>query len=147
MKKFVLDFLRRGLSACGLGPIVLAIIYLVLEQRAGVETLTIKQACTGILSISALAFVAGAINAIYQIEKMPLMVAILLHGGVLYFCYLGTYLLNDWLERGTTPLLAFTSVFILGYLAIWLIIYAIMKRRTEKINAMLKKKQQKSEEK
>ena len=32
MKNFVLDFLRRGLIAAGIGPIVLAIVYLILQH-------------------------------------------------------------------------------------------------------------------
>jgi len=67
-----------------------------------------------------------------------LMVAILIHGGVLYFGYLGTYLLNDWLEWGITPILVFSGIFVLGYFAIWAIIYIMMKRKTEKINKILK---------
>ena len=61
MKKFVLDFLRRGLAAWGFGPVVLAIIYLILQQSAAVETVTINQVCTGIFSLTALAFIAGGI--------------------------------------------------------------------------------------
>jgi len=68
-----------------------------------------------------------------------LMVAILMHGGVLYISYLVTYLINGWLERGITPVLVFTGIFVLGYLAIWAIIYGIIKRRTDRLNEMLKK--------
>ena len=70
------------------------------------------------------------------------MVAILIHGGVLYLSYLATYLANGWLERGATPILVFTGIFLLGYLAIWAIIYSVTKKRTAKINEMLKKKQE-----
>ena len=142
MKKFVLDFLRRGLVACGLGPIVLAVLYLILQQSAAVETLTVNQVCIGIFSLTALAFIAGGMNAIYQIERLPLMVAILIHGSVLYISYLGTYLLNDWLDWGVTPILVFSGIFVVGYLAIWAIIYSIIKRNTEKLNEILKKRQQ-----
>ena len=100
MRKFVLEFLRRGFVACGMGPIILAILYLILQQTASVDTLTVNQVCIGIFSITALAFIAGGMNAIYQIERLPLMVAILIHGSVLYISYLGTYLLNDWLVWG-----------------------------------------------
>ena len=100
MKKFILDFLRRGFIACGLGPIVLAIPYLILQQTAAVEMLTVKEVCIGIFSLTALAFIAGGMNAIYQIEQFPLMIAILLHGTILYISYLVTYLLNDCLEWG-----------------------------------------------
>jgi len=147
MKKFVLDFLRRGLAACGLGPIVLAMLYLVLQHSAAVETLTVNQVCTGIFSLTALAFIAGGMNVIYQIERLPLMVAILIHGGVLYISYLVTYLLNDWLERGMVPILFFSGIFILGYLAIWVVIYSVTKKKAKRLNEMLKKKQQTGEEK
>ena len=32
MKRIVSEFFRRGLIACGFGPIVLAILYLILQQ-------------------------------------------------------------------------------------------------------------------
>ena len=142
MKKFVLEFLRRGVIASGIGPIVLAIVYLILKQSAAIDTLTVNQVCVGIFSLSALAFIAGGMNAIYQVERLPLMTAILIHGGVLYIGYLGTYLLNDWLDFGVMPIIVFTAIFVVGYIVIWAIIYSIIRRNTAKLNEMLKKKQQ-----
>lgn len=141
MKQFSLEFLRRGLVACGFGPVVLAILYLILQESAGLETLTVKEVCTGIISLTILAFITGGMNAIYQMERLPLMAAILIHGCVLYLGYLITYLVNDWLELGTTPILVFSGIFVVGYLAIWAIIYCIIKRRTARLNEMLKQKQ------
>ncbi|MBE7056332.1 MAG: DUF3021 domain-containing protein [Ruminococcaceae bacterium] len=141
MKKYVLDFCRRGLIASGIGPIVLAVLYLILKHHAAVETLTVDQVCIGIFSLTALAFIAGGINVIYQLEQLPLMVAILIHGCVLYICYLATYLLNDWLKWGLTPILVFTGIFIVGYLVIWAIIFSFVRRKTERLNEVLKKKQ------
>ena len=142
MKKNILEFIRRGLIACGFGPVILAVLYLILQNQAGVEFLTVNQVCIGIFSISALAFIAGGMNVVYQIEQLPLMWAILLHGCVLYFSYLGTYLVNDWLEWGKAPILVFTGIFVLGYLAVWAVIYSLTRRNTEKINMALRKKQQ-----
>lgn len=142
MRKFVMEFLRRGFAACGMGPIILAILYLILQQTAAVDTLTVAQVCIGIFSITALAFIAGGMNAIYQIERLPLMLAILIHGSVLYISYLGTYLLNDWLYWGVMPIVAFSAVFVVGYIMIWAIIYSIIRRNTEKLNESLKKRQQ-----
>jgi len=139
MKKYVLEFWRRGLVAFGFGPIVLAVLYLILQANGVLQTLTVNQVCLGIFSLSVLAFVAGGMNVVYQIERLPLMVAILIHGGVLYISYLATYLLNDWLEWGVTPVLVFSGIFIVGYLAIWAVIYSIIKRNTEKVNEVLKK--------
>ena len=142
MKKNVLEFIRRGLIACGFGPIVLAIFYLILQHQAAVETLTVNEVCIGILSLSALAFIAGGMNVIYQIERLPLMVAILIHGSVLYVSYLVAYLLNSWLEWGVVPILVFSCIFIVGFFVIWAIIYSIIKRNTDRINEILKQKQQ-----
>ncbi len=142
MKKFVSEFFRRGLVACGFGPIVLAIVYMILHQTVNVQTLTVSQVCIGIFSITLLSFIAGGMNAVYQIERLPLMIAILIHGVVLYVSYLVTYILNDWLEWGLTPILVFTGIFIVAYLVIWAIIYSIIRRNTKQLNKILKEKQQ-----
>lgn len=142
MRKTVSGFFRRGFVACGLGPMVLAVFYLVLQGRGVIEMLTVEEVCTGIFSLTALAFIAGGMNVVYQIERLPVMVAILIHGGVLYVSYLITYLVNGWLEEGTIPLLVFTVIFVVGYLAIWAIIYFVTRRRTAKLNEMLNKKRQ-----
>ena len=139
MKRYIGNFVQRGLTACGFGPLVLAIIYLILQNQGIVQTLTVNEVCIGILSLSGLAFLAGGMNSIYQIEQLPLMVAILIHGGVLYIGYLGTYLLNGWLELGITPVLVFTGIFVGGYLVIWAVIYSIIKKNTDRINEVLKK--------
>ncbi len=143
MKNIVKEFCRRGITACGLGPLVLAVLYLILQYNGVVEILTVNEVCVGVISLSALAFVAGGMNVVYQIERLPLMVAILIHGGVLYVSYLVTYLLNNWLESGITPVLIFTGIFVVGYLLIWAVIYSITKRNTDRINEILKLKQTK----
>ena len=142
MKQYILEFIRRGLVACGFGPLVLVVLYMILQKEANLEMLTVRQVCLGIVSLSALAFVAGGMNALYQVERIPLMLAILIHGGVLYLCYLGTYLVNGWLAWGMTPVLVFTGIFAGCYLLIWICIYSITKKRTESLNELLKKKQE-----
>ena len=142
MKKNLLEFFHRGLISCGFGPIILAIVYLILQHQGVLDTLTVDEVCRGILSLLVLAFIAGGMNVIYRIERLPLSVAILIHGVVLYISYLVTYLLNNWLEWGATPILVFSGIFVLGYVVIWVIIYSIMKTRTEKLNMVLKQKHQ-----
>ena len=146
MKRILLEFIRRGMMACGFGPLVLAAVYLILEHQGVVQVLTVRQVCLGIISLSALAFVAGGMNVVYQIERLPLMGAISIHGGVLYLGYLLTYLFNDWLEWGTVPTLVFTGIFAVSYLAIWAVIYSVIKRNTAQVNELLRQKQQSLEE-
>lgn len=142
MKKNIFEFIRRGFIACGFGPLVLAVVYLILKENGAPEMLNVNDVCLGIFSLSALAFIAGGMNVVYQIERLPIMLAILIHGGVLYICYLITYLLNGWLETGVTPILVFSGIFIAGYIAIWLFIYSVTRKNAEKINDKLKKIQE-----
>lgn len=137
MKKYLMEFFRRGFMACGFGPLVLAIVYLILQKNSYVQILTINQVCTGIFSLSLLAFLAGGMNILYQIERLPLLIAIFIHGCVLYIGYLATYLLNNWLEFSLTPIFIFTFIFLFSYLAIWIIIYSLTKKNTKAINEKL----------
>ena len=142
MKKLFLEFCRRGMIASGFGPIVLAIVYLILDQTSSIGLLTANQVCIGIFSLSALAFIAGGMNVVYQIERLPLMYAIFLHGIVLYVAYLITYLINDWIVWGLTPIFVFTGIFVFSYIVIWIFIYIITKKNTDKINQILIEKYQ-----
>jgi hypothetical protein len=147
MKRFLLDFLRRGTVAAGIGPIVLAAVYLILGVSGTLPSLTPIQAAVGILSLAVLAFIAGGLNALYAIERLPLMLAILIHGGALYLAYLGTYLVNGWLEEGALPIIIFSAIFAAGYFVIWAAVYVIVKRSTARINRALAQKQKSNFEK
>lgn len=134
MKAHVKEFFHRGLVACGGGPLVLAIIYGILGATGTVETLTPWEVCRGILTITLMAFLAGGVTMVYQIEKLALFPALLIHGIVLYLDYLMIYLCNGWIADGITPILVFTCVFVAGYVVVWLIIYAIIRKDTNKVN-------------
>ena len=137
MKQYIGEFFRRGLTACGFGPMILAAVYLILREETGVELLTVGAVCRGIVSLTALAVVAGGMNVLYQIERLPLMAAILIHGTVLYLGYLVTYLINGWLADGVMPVLIFSGIFVLGYLVIWGLIYSVTRKNTDSINEIL----------
>lgn len=139
MKPFFKEFLLRGLLCASGGPIVLAIIYGILGATGTVEAFSPREVCTGIVSITLLAFIAAGMTAIYQMEQLPLPMMILLHGGALYIVYILTYLMNNWLQHSLTPILIFTGIFLAGYALIWLVIYSIEKARTNKLNKLLTK--------
>ena len=138
MKQFWKDFFLRGLLAASGGPVILAIIYGILGATGEVEILSPSEVCLGILSITILAFIVAGMTAVYQLERLPLPTAILIHGAGLYAAYILTYLLNGWLAQQLIPILVFTGIFVLCYAIIWLIIYLVTKARTDKINRMLK---------
>lgn len=137
MKKFIKEFILRGLMCAAGGPLVLAIIYGILGTTGEVASLTPHDVSMGILSITLLAFIAAGITAVYQMEQLPLLSAILLHGGVLYLDYLLMYLLNEWIPRDFTGIGIFTAIFVVGYAVIWLGIYFFTNANTKKINSKL----------
>jgi hypothetical protein len=138
MKKFWKEFFLRGLGCAAGGPLVLAIVYGILDATGAVETVPTGEVCMGILTITLLAFVAAGMTAIYQIEQLPLPMMILLHGGALYFAYILTYLINGWLQNSLVPILVFTGIFIASYALVWLIIYMVEKSKAEKLTKLLK---------
>lgn len=137
MKKYMKEFLLRGLLACAGGPVILAIIYGILGATGAVEALTPMEVCKGILTITLMAFLAAGVTVVYQIEELPLFPAVLIHGIVLYLDYLMIYLVNGWIPGGTRPLLTFTVIFVAGYAVTWAIIYAIIRKDARKVNRHL----------
>ena len=138
MKKYVLEFVQRGLMVAAGGPVVLAIIYGILGAVGVISALTPWEVCKGILSITLMAFIAAGITMIYTVERLPLISAILIHAGVLYLDYLMIYLLNNWLARDLTVFGIFTGAFVGGYAIIWVCIYFITKAKTEQVNRKLR---------
>lgn len=137
MKKHILSFLKRGSTFSVGGPVILAVVYGILGAVGVEDTLTLADACKGILTVSLMAFIAAGITVIYEIERLPLFAAVLLHGLVLYLDYILIYLLNGWLRSQLIPILIFTAVFIAGYAIVWLIIYATTSTAAKKLNQKL----------
>ena len=138
MKKFLSDFFLRGLVAGSFGPPVLAIIYWILGATSEITALSPHEVATGILTITLLALVVGGMTAIYRQEQLPLLCAILIHGGVLYADYLLMYILNSWIPRNWQAIGIFTAIFATGYALIWAVIYLTIRAKTERINKKLK---------
>lgn len=145
MRKFISDFIHRGLVACGFGPITLAIVYAILKQCSVLHTITVNEVILGILTSALLAFIAGGINAIYKIERLPLMLAIFIHAVILYLDYVVIYLANDWMKSELIPLLVFTSCYVFGFAVIWVIVYFYTKNSTDKLNKKLMEHQKRAE--
>lgn len=136
MKKYVLEFVKRGLMAATGGPVILAIIYGCLGMTGTVTAIAPVETSLGILSITLMAFIAAGITMIYQVESLPLPSAILIHAGVLYLDYLLVYLLNSWLPGNAIGL--FSMIFFAGFALIWLVIYLCIRAKTKKLNERMK---------
>lgn len=135
MKKYILEFVKRGLMAAAGGPVVLAIIYFVLGATGTVTALSPHEVSLGIVSITLMAFIAAGITMIYTMESLALPMAILIHAGVLYLDYLLMYLLNSWLPRNAIGL--FSVIFFAGFVLVWVIIWLCIRAKTKKLNAKM----------
>ena len=139
MKKYVLEFVKRGLMAASGGPVILAIIYYILGATGTVTAFTPNEVCLGILSITVMAFIIAGISMIYTVESLPLPMAILIHAGVLYLDHLLVYLMNSWLPRNAIG--TFTAIFAAGYAIVWMVIYLCIRAKTKKLNEKLRAKE------
>lgn len=139
MKKHILEFVHRGFFGAAFGPVVLAIIYGILGATGAVESLSPREVCSGIISITLMAFIAAGINMIYTVERLPLVSAILIHAGVLYVDYLIMYLFNSWIPRNMIAIGIFTCIFAAGFAAVWFVIYLVSMRNIKKLNNRLEK--------
>ena len=138
MKKYMLEFLKRGLICAAGGPLILAIIYAILAAEGVTDPLSPAEVSMSIISVTVMAFIAAGITMVYQIEQLPLPCAILIHGGVLYADYLLMYILNRWIPRNWQAIGIFTAIFAAGYALTWLVIYLTIRAKTERINQKLK---------
>ena len=132
MKKYILEFVKRGLMAAAGGPVVLAMIYFALGATGTVTVLSPNEVSLGIMSITLMAFIAAGITMIYTVESLALPMAILIHAGVLYLDYLLMYLLNSWLPRNAIGM--FSVIFFAGFALVWVVIWLCIRGKTKKLN-------------
>ena len=140
MKKHVLNFIQRGFVGATFGPLVLATIYAILGATNTVSSFPVNEVVLAIISISVMAFIAGGITMIYQVENLPLISAILIHALSLYIDYAIMYLINGWIGDGIVPFLVFTAIFLAGFALIWGFIYLVTRKKTKALNQTLLKK-------
>lgn len=138
MKSFIKEFCKRGFMAFGFGPIIMAIVYFAIALAGVEDVLSMQEVAKQIILVSLMAFLAGGITAIYQVERLPLLYAILIQATVLYIDYIGVYLVNGWLKKSLLPILIFTAIFIASYAIIWVLVYIFNKRGTKRLNERLK---------
>ena len=136
MRKYVKKFCCRGLmwGAWG-GPVILAIVWMCLQKAGVIENLTVNEAVLGIFTTAVMGFLAAGVSVVYAIESLPKAFAGLIQGVVLYVDYLVFYLLNGWIPAN--KIWIFTSIFVVGFLVIWLSIYIPIRIKISRMNKML----------
>lgn len=137
MKEYIKVFLLRGMIVGGFGPIIAAIIYLILSLTVDNFSLSGNEAFLGIISTYLLAFIQAGASIFNQIEKWSIGKSLLVHLSVIYVAYVGCYLLNSWIPFEWIAILIFSAIFIAVYLSVWLTVFLFVKNTSKKLNEKL----------
>lgn len=131
------EFCHRGLMFGGFGPIILGIVYAILEGTLEEFSLDGVQILVAIVSVYLLAFLQAGASVFNQIESWSIPRSMLCHFSVLYGAYTGCYLINDWIPFDANVLLIFTGIFMAVYLAVWVTVFVTVKLTSRRLNARL----------
>ena len=74
-------------------------------------------------------------TVLYDVERLPLAAASALHCGMIVLAYIPVSLLLGWVSSLTETLIIL-AIQLVVYVCIWLILYAIYKAQTKKLNDM-----------
>lgn len=138
MNRYLKNFLHRGLIFGGFGPIILGIIYAILEGTVEDFSLNGTQVLIAIVSVYILAFVQAGASVFNQIESFSIPKSLFCHLSLIYAAYVICYLVNNWIPFSPDVLLIFTAIFLVVYFAVWIIVYASLKTASKKLNAKLR---------
>lgn len=138
MNKHLKEFLHRGLMFGGFGPIIMAIIYLILSYSVDGFSLSGAEVFIATVSIYLLAFVHAGASIFNQMEDWPIAKSLFVHLLTLYVAYTGCYLVNSWIPFDPMFLLIFTACFVALYMVIWLVVFLAVKTLGKNLNSKLK---------
>lgn len=137
MNRYIKEFFHRGLIFGGFGPIIMGIIYAILQKIIPDFSLSGSEVCLAIISIYILAFIQAGASVFNQIEHWPITKSLFFHFGSLYLAYVICYLLNSWIPFKAEVVIIFTAVFIGIYFAVWLTVYFSVKTAEKRLNRKL----------
>ena len=135
--KYLKEFLYRGLVFGGFGPIVMALIYCIIQFTSESFLLTGTDAALAIVSTYLLAFIHAGASVFNSIESWSVPKSLGVHFSMLYFAYITCYLINRWIPFDVIFLIIFTLVFITIYFAVWITVYVSVCHVQRKLNKKL----------
>ena len=135
MNKYVKEFLHRGLIFAGFGPIILGIVFAILEGTVDGFSLGGGEVLVAVLSTYAIAFVQAGASVFNQIEHWSLAKSLFFHFGSIYLVYVVSYLANTWSPFEPLAVLIFTAIFAVVYFVVWITVYLIVRGCERKLNA------------
>ena len=138
MNKYLKMFLHRGLVFGGFGPVVIGIVYLILQNTLEGFSLGGDEVFLAIISTYLLAFVHAGASVFTGIEEWGLAKSFACHFAVLYAAYSVCYLVNDWIPRSGQGFAFFTAIFAAFYLLVWATVVICIKIASRDFNKRLK---------
>ena len=138
MKNCAVEFVKRGLWFSVFGPIVMGIVFWIIELTGVDLNLSGGQTLIAIVTVSVLAFVQAGSTVFHQIETWSPLKSALLQLLSIYVVYIATYLLNSWIPLRWEVILIFTIVFVVTYFLIWVTVIIVTKSIANKLNSNLK---------
>ena len=134
MNKYLKEFFIRGMLFSGFGPIILGIVYFILQKTVSDFSLSGGEVALGIISIYVLAFIQAGSTVFYLIEDWPITKSVFFHFFSLYLIYILCYILNTWIPFKIEIILIFTGIFVGVYALVWLAVVLIIKTVSFKMN-------------
>ena len=131
-------FLHRGIIFGGFGPVVIGIVYLILQNTVEGFSLGGDEVFLAIISTYLLAFLHAGASVFNIIEEWGLAKSFACHFAVLYIAYSICYLVNDWIPRSVGGFAFFTGIFAGFYILVWVIVMICIKATSKDLNKKLK---------
>lgn len=138
MNKYLKEFLHRGLIFGGFGPMIAGLVYMIIDLTGTKLDLAGWQIFVAIITSYLLGFIQAGSSIFEQIEEWSIFKSAFAHLISIYSIYIFTYLVNSWIPFDWKVILIFSSIVIVGFLAIWLIGYLITSKCSKKLNDKVK---------
>lgn len=145
MNPILRKVLVRGMMFSGLGPIVLGIVYFILDLTGTEVVLTTGQLLLGIVTTYVIAFVHAGVGSLpHLVPSWSMVKSMFIQFVALYSVYTVGYLINNWIPFNPMIILTYTIIFVLGFFSIWLVALVTTKIAAKKLNQKLfdKKKEE-----
>ena len=134
MNKYFKEFLHRGLMFGGFGPVIVGVIFAILDGALEDFSLSGGQILLAIVSTYLLAFVQAGASVFNGIESWSLAKSLGLHFLTLYVAYSTCYVVNSWIPFEPMVLVIFTAIFAVTYFFVWFLVYSIIKATERGLN-------------
>ncbi|MBQ4562615.1 MAG: DUF3021 domain-containing protein [Clostridia bacterium] len=137
MNRYLKEFLHRGLIFAGFGPIVVGIVFAILQYTVKDFSLGGVDVLTAIASTYLLAFIQAGASVFNQIEHWPPAKALGIHFSTLFLSYSLCYILNRWIPFDIKVILIFAGIFTIVYALTYTAVFLCVRAASKKMNSRL----------